>query len=173
MIYPEYADTDDVRNIEGFVDVLRKSLELSVDPKQIEKDGNLSADVLETLRSNAIFSLAVGKDFGGIGMNNKDLSKVFEELSLDWNIYTNAHVSLLAANIVTIYGSEEQKNKYLPALATGKIRPAVAIVKDSNSGSCEQTAGPAGKSMLNGENIRVVGQHNANFYIIFANVSIA
>uniref|UniRef100_A0A8R1DQB3 Acyl-CoA_dh_N domain-containing protein n=1 Tax=Caenorhabditis japonica TaxID=281687 RepID=A0A8R1DQB3_CAEJA len=169
MIYPEYTDSDDVRNIEGFVDVLRKSLELSVDPKQIEKDGNLSAEVLETLRSNAVFSLAVGKDFGGIGMNNKDISKVFEELSVDWNVYSNAHVSLLAANLVTIYGSDEQKEKYLPGLVSGKLRPSISIVKDSVSGKCEQTAGPTGKSMLNGENIRVVGHHNANFHFVFAN----
>ncbi|CAI2350570.1 unnamed protein product [Caenorhabditis sp. 36 PRJEB53466] len=169
MIYPEYTDSDDVRNIEGFVDVLRKSLELSVDPRQIEKYGSLSAEVLEALRSNAIFSLAVGKEFGGIGMNNKDLMRVFEELNIDWNVYTNAHVSLIAANLVTIYGSEEQKVKYLPAIASGKTRPAVAIVKDSSSGSCEQTAGPAGKSMLSGEGIRVIGQHNANFYVVLGN----
>lgn len=169
MIYPEYADTDDVRNIEGFVDILQKSLNLSVDSKIIEKEGNLPAEVIETLRSNAIFSVSIPKDFGGIGMKNKEISKVFEELSIDWNICTNAHISLQVANILTIYGSDEQKSKYLTALSEGKLRPAVAIVKDTNGGRCEQTAGPQGKSMLNGENIRVIGHHNANFYVVFGN----
>lgn len=169
MIYPEYTDSDDVRNIEGFVDVLRKSLELSVDSKLIEKEGKLASDTIEALRSNAIFSLAIGKYFDGIGMCNKDLSKVFEELSVDWNVYTTSHISLLVANILTIYGSDEQKSKYLGILGSGKLRPAVAIVKDTNGGVCEQTAGPGGKSMLNGQNIRVMGHHNANFYVVFGN----
>ncbi|CAO4375246.1 unnamed protein product [Caenorhabditis nigoni] len=168
MIYPEYADSDDVRNIEGYVDVLRKSLELSIDSKSIEKDGKLSSEMLETLRSNEIHSLAIPKDYGGIGMNNKDLSKVFEELSLDWNIYTSAHLAFQTANLLQIYGSVEQKSKYLKAMAEGKVRPAVAIVKDTNGGKLEETVGPAGKSMINGQNLRVIGQHNANFYVIFA-----
>ncbi|EFO91194.1 CRE-ACDH-13 protein [Caenorhabditis remanei] len=167
MIYPEYTDSDDVRNIEGFVDILQKSLNLSVDSKIIEKEGNLPSEVIETLRSNAIFSVSIPKDFGGIGMKNKEISKVFEELSIDWNIYTSAQIALQVSNILTIYGSDEQKSKYLTALSDGKLRPAVAIVKDTNGGKCELTTGPQGKSMLNGENIRVIGHHNANFYVVF------
>ncbi|EGT48768.1 CBN-ACDH-13 protein [Caenorhabditis brenneri] len=169
MIYPEYTDSDDLRNIDGFVDVLRKSLELSVDLKQIEKDGNLSPEILETLRSNAIFSCSIGKPFGGIQMYQKDISKVFEELSIDFNVFSTAHISLIVSNLLTIYGSDEQKSKYLKLISEGKLRPSIAIVKDTNGGRVEMTQGPSGKSMIEGQNLRVIGHHNANFYVVFAN----
>ncbi|CAI5447538.1 unnamed protein product [Caenorhabditis angaria] len=165
MIYPEYSDSDDVKNIEGFCEVLRNSLSLTEDAKKIEKDGELSAEVLETLRNNAIFSVGIGKEFGGLALNNKDLSKIFEELSVDWNIFSNSHVNLIVSNIITIYGTQEQKSKYLPLLAQGQLRAAFAVSATSLD-TCQITQS-AGKTLLNVENLRIVGRHNPNFFVVF------
>ncbi|CAB3406443.1 unnamed protein product [Caenorhabditis bovis] len=165
MIYPEYLDSDDVRNIEGFVDILRNSLKLACDSAEIEKAGELTPEVLDAMKSNAIFGLSIGKDFNGVGMNNKDVSKVFEELSVDLNVFTTAQIALMVAKILTIYGSDEQKSKFLPLLASSKCRPAIAFSKNIGA---KLTMASVGKSMITGENVRVVGQHNANFFLVFA-----
>ncbi|CAB3406446.1 unnamed protein product [Caenorhabditis bovis] len=165
MIYPEYLDSDDVRNIEGFVDILRNSLKLACDSAEIEKAGELTPEVLDAMKSNAIFGLSIGKDFNGVGMNNKDVSKVFEELSVDLNVFTTAQIALMVAKILTIYGSDEQKSKFLPLLASSKCRAAIAFSKNIGA---KLTMASVGKSMITGENVRVVGQHNANFFLVFA-----
>ncbi|CAD6199457.1 unnamed protein product [Caenorhabditis auriculariae] len=167
MIFPEYTDTDDVRNIEGFVEILRKSLDLSVDPKELEKEECLTTEVLETLQSNAAFALAVPKEFGGCGMVNKDTMKVFEELSKDWNIFANVWVPHVVGNLITIYGTEQQKEEFLPKIAQGKLRPAIALFKDVSASSCSVTQGTSGQSLISAEGVKVMGVHNANFFVVF------
>ncbi|VDO44314.1 unnamed protein product, partial [Haemonchus placei] len=130
MIYPEYTDTDDVKAIQGFTEILRKSLNLTVDHEELEKLGTLSDAVIGALNDSAVFAALAPSEYGGLGLGFKDRVKIFEELSVDWNIYANVVVMNALTNTLILFGSEELKQKYFPLIASGKCRPVVALVRD-------------------------------------------
>ncbi|XGW27606.1 hypothetical protein V3C99_007870 [Haemonchus contortus] len=169
MIYPEYTDTDDVKAIQGFTEVLKKSLNLTVDHEELEKLGTLSDAVKGALNDSAVFAALVPSEYGGLGLGFKDRVKIFEELSIDWNIYANVVVMNALTNTLLLFGSEELKQKYFPLIASGKCRPVVALVNDlSSPEDAEVIGGMQRQSMIRLENTRCVGMHNPNLAVVFA-----
>ncbi|GMR50148.1 hypothetical protein PMAYCL1PPCAC_20343 [Pristionchus mayeri] len=174
MIYPEYTETDDLRNIEGFSKVVRDSLERTVDERAMEKAGELSADVIDALKSSQISGCFIPKDFGGLGLTYKDLMKINEELSVDWSIATHCTLSQMVSSLLLLYGTEEQKEKYLPQIASGSLKPAITF--PAAAGSLTSKAEVHGTSVtgiegiLMAENIKAYGAQNADFLLVFAYV---
>ncbi|VDM72109.1 unnamed protein product, partial [Strongylus vulgaris] len=78
MIYPEYTDTDDVKAIQGFTEILRKSLELSVDHRELEKHGSLTDPVKAAIQDSAVYSAFIPASYEGLGLGYKDRMKIFE-----------------------------------------------------------------------------------------------
>ncbi|PIO56306.1 hypothetical protein TELCIR_22295, partial [Teladorsagia circumcincta] len=131
MIYPEYTDSDDVKTIQGFSEVLKKTLSLTVDHGELEKLSSLTDAVKGALNDSAVFAALAPSEYGGLGLGYKDRVKIFEELSLDWNIYANVAAVNALTNMLLLYGSEELKEKYFPLITSGKCRPVVAFVDNS------------------------------------------
>ncbi|GMT25522.1 hypothetical protein PFISCL1PPCAC_16819 [Pristionchus fissidentatus] len=174
MIYPEYTDTDDLRTIEGFVKVLHETLDRTVDERALEKAGELSADVIAALRASEISGCFIPKDFGGLGLTYKDMMRINEELSIDWSIATHSTVTHMVSSLILLYGTEAQKEKYLPIIASGKCRPAITF--PTAIGSLSATSEVHGTSvsgldgMLMAENVKAYGADKANLLLAFAYV---
>ncbi|KAK6019765.1 hypothetical protein OSTOST_14591, partial [Ostertagia ostertagi] len=131
MIYPEYTDTDDVKAIQGFTEVLKKTLSLTVDHGELEKQGCLTDAVKGALNDSAVFAALIPSEYGGLGLGYKDQVKIFEDLSLDWNIYANVVAVNALTTTLLLYGSDKLKEKYFPLISSGKCRPVVAFVDNS------------------------------------------
>ncbi|KAK6055813.1 hypothetical protein COOONC_06682 [Cooperia oncophora] len=132
MIYPEYTDTDDVKAIQGFTEVLKRTLNLTVDHTELERQGSLTDAVKGALNDSAVFAALSPAEYGGLGMGFKDRVKIFEDLSIDWNIYANVVAVNALANTLLLFGSEELKEKYFPLITSGKCRPVIAFVNGSS-----------------------------------------
>ncbi|KAK6012469.1 hypothetical protein OSTOST_22383 [Ostertagia ostertagi] len=132
MIYPEYTDTDDVKAIQGFTEVLKKTLSLTVDHGELEKQGCLTDAVKGALNDSAVFAALIPSEYGGLGLGYKDQVKIFEDLSLDWNIYANVVAVNALTTTLLLYGSDKLKEKYFPLISSGKCRPVVAFVDNSS-----------------------------------------
>ncbi|KAE9420135.1 hypothetical protein Angca_008903, partial [Angiostrongylus cantonensis] len=169
LIYPEYADTDDVRTIQGFTEVLRKSLELTTDREELEKHGSLPDGVRGALNDCTVFSALVPSTYGGLGLGYKDQMKIFENLSLDWNIHANVAVVSSVVNALLLFGSDEIKDKYFPLIVSGKCRPIIAVIDDKGIDSCSEIFGTGRtNALLRIKNTRCVGVNNANIAIMLA-----
>ncbi|KAK6750543.1 hypothetical protein RB195_002487 [Necator americanus] len=169
IIYPEYTDTDDVKAIQGFTEVLKKSLELSIDHGYLEKHRCLSDSVKAALQDSAVFSALIPSSYNGLGLGYKDQAKIFEVLSTDWNVYANVASVKSLVNILLLFGSEEMKEKYFPLLVSGKCRPVIAFVDESSfTSSAELIGGTRTNSFLKIENLCCTGMHNANVALVFA-----
>ncbi|KAK5981042.1 Acyl CoA DeHydrogenase [Trichostrongylus colubriformis] len=169
MIYPEYTDTDDVKAIQGFTEVLRKTLQLTVDHKELEKQGSLTDAVKGALNDSTVYAALTPSEYGGLGLGYKDRVKMFEDISMDWNIYANVAAVNALANTLLLFGSTELKEKYFPFITSGKCRPVIAFVDDSSDSSTAEVIGGARtKSLIRLENTRCIGMHNANLAIVFA-----
>ncbi|CAI4226447.1 unnamed protein product [Auanema sp. JU1783] len=170
LIYPEYNDTDDLKNIEGFTDVLRQTLEVATKAGDVEKAGCLTDDIKYALEKNQICSTFVPSDYEGLGMCRKDLAHIFQELSIDWNIFANVSTVYIASQLLILYGNEEQKTKYLPLIANGKCRPAITLANLKGNqemlGECVSSTGSS--MLLSVKDVPMLASENANLLFVFA-----
>ena len=132
---------------------------------------------IETVRKMAkigLLGIPIPKEYGGQGGTNQIYSMCVEELSrvcATTGIIVSAHTSLCCAPILE-HGTEEQKQKYLPKLASGEWIGAFGLT-EPNAGtdaSAQQTFAVEEDDhwVLNGNKIFITNAEYAHVYIIFA-----
>ncbi|TMS37894.1 hypothetical protein L596_004732 [Steinernema carpocapsae] len=172
MIYPEYTETDDVEMIKGYTETFRKDLEKALQALTKPQNG-LSDEVMACLLKHNVVSTFVSKDFGGLGMCHKDLLKVYEVLGINWSVYTNVNAAHIFTNVLTIYGTEDQKQTYLPKIASGQCKPAICLHEegmgtDLGAMKTEIFGGSKSTEKLKGRKMNVINGENADVYLVFA-----
>ncbi len=99
------------------------------------KNEYIPMDVVEEMAELGVFGLTIPEDFGGLGMGKTAMCVVSEELSRGYigtgSLGTRSEI---AAELILIGGTEAQKQKYLPAIASGEILPT-AVFTEPNTGS--------------------------------------
>ncbi len=91
--------------------------------------------LVRQLADLGVFGLTISEDFGGTGLGKLAMCIVTEELSRGYiGVGSLGTRSEIAGELIQIGGTEEQKAKYLPAIASGEILP-VAVFTEPNTGS--------------------------------------
>ncbi|TXH34353.1 MAG: acyl-CoA dehydrogenase [Rhodospirillaceae bacterium] len=99
------------------------------------KDDLIPMTVIEQLAEMGVFGLTVPEDFGGAGLGKLAMCVVTEELSRGYiGLGSLGTRSEIAAELIRLGGTEEQKRKWLPKLASGEILPT-AVFTEPNTGS--------------------------------------
>ena len=110
--------------------------EVATGAAQRDRDAQMSEDLLQQLREMGLFGITIPDEYGGAGMGSLAASIVVEEVSkacAGTGVLLSAHGSLCVDPIMT-FGSAEQKQKYLPDLATGKTIGCLSLT-EPGSGS--------------------------------------
>jgi (2S)-methylsuccinyl-CoA dehydrogenase len=82
-----------------------------------------------------VFGLTIPQDYGGLGLGKESMCVVSEELSRGYiGVGSLGTRSEIAAELILGGGTEEQKNRWLPKLASGEVLPT-AVFTEPNSGS--------------------------------------
>ena len=108
----------------AFMKELRSFLIHRVDPVAIDVTGEYPEDVLKGLRELGAFGLKIPRAYGGLGMNHREYVRVMALLgSHDANVTAllSAHQAIGVPQPIQLFGTEEQKQKYLPRCAKGAI----------------------------------------------------
>ncbi|MCS5687419.1 MAG: acyl-CoA dehydrogenase family protein, partial [Acidimicrobiales bacterium] len=87
------------------------------------------------MASFGLFGATISADYGGLELDNITYARVIEELSRGWMSLAgiiNSH--LICAKLITQFGSEEQRLRWLPAMATGELRGCFSL-SEPDSGS--------------------------------------
>jgi len=108
-----------------------------LDDWEIRQNRDLPADVWQTLKDQKFFGMIVPEEYGGLGFSALAHSRVVTKLSsrsITAGVTVMVPNSLGPAELLLHYGTEEQKNKYLPRLATGEEIPCFALT-EPNAGS--------------------------------------
>ena len=90
---------------------------------------------IDYLAKNKFFSFLINENYGGIKLSVNELSNILTKIaSLDpaLGVVTMVPNSLGPGELLTHYGSEEQKNKYLPGLADGRYIPCFGLTGPNN-----------------------------------------
>ncbi|SIQ03892.1 (2S)-methylsuccinyl-CoA dehydrogenase [Paracoccus thiocyanatus] len=99
------------------------------------KDELIPMEVIEELAELGVFGLTIPEEFGGLGLSKASMVVVTEELSRGYiGVGSLGTRSEIAAELILCGGTEEQKAKWLPGLASGEIL-STAVFTEPNTGS--------------------------------------
>ena len=123
---------DEARVVRRLVDGLH-ALQASkvIDSERFDEDERVSEEVIRAFAELGMLSLTIPKQYGGLGLSAAAYARVFEELSAvdaSLAVLVGVHCGL-GSKAIVLYGSEEQKARYLPPLARGEILAAYALTE--------------------------------------------
>jgi (2S)-methylsuccinyl-CoA dehydrogenase len=92
-------------------------------------------DIIGQMSELGVFSLTIPEDYGGMGLGKESMCVVSEELSRGYiGVGSLGTRSEIAAELILGSGTEEQKRKWLPKIASGEVLPT-AVFTEPNTGS--------------------------------------
>jgi alkylation response protein AidB-like acyl-CoA dehydrogenase len=172
--YPEQAP-DDKRKTDEYIEKLRALLE-PVDSDAIDRTGELPEEVIGGLKELGAFGLKIPEEYGGIGLSQLGYGRAIGMVtSKDGNLTAllSAHQSIGVPQPLKMFGTPEQKKKYLPRLAAGAIS-AFALTEPevgSDPAAMTTTAVPTedGEAyILNGEKLWCTNGTLAELLVVMA-----
>ncbi|MEL6519675.1 MAG: acyl-CoA dehydrogenase family protein [Pseudomonadota bacterium] len=99
------------------------------------KDELIPLDVFDELAEMGVFGLTIPEEFGGLGLSKASMCVVSEELSRGYiGVGSLGTRSEIAAELILCGGTEEQKQTWLPGIASAEILPT-AVFTEPNTGS--------------------------------------
>jgi (2S)-methylsuccinyl-CoA dehydrogenase len=124
--------------LESIREEMRKFAEGQVVPHAQEwhlRNQYIPLDVIAQMSELGVFSLTIPEDYGGMGLGKESMCVVSEELSRGYiGVGSLGTRSEIAAELILGSGTEEQKRKWLPKLASGEVLPT-AVFTEPNTGS--------------------------------------
>ena len=157
------------------VDLVRDFVRRDVEPvaSRYDHEDIYPAELVDTMQEMGLFGITIPEEYGGLGLDHVTLAIVFEELSKGWmSVCGPIGTHLLMAAIISDHGTEEQKRRVLPGMATGEIRGGLGLT-EPDAGSDVQgismTATKQGEEyVLNGRKMFITNAENGNAYAILA-----
>ena len=99
------------------------------------KNNYIPLDVIAQMAELGVFSLTIPEDYAGMGLGKESMCVVSEELSRGYiGVGSLGTRSEIAAELILGSGTEEQKRKWLPKIASGEVLPT-AVFTEPNTGS--------------------------------------
>jgi acyl-CoA dehydrogenase family protein 9 len=167
-------------SLNAILDSLRSWAADNVNSSKFDHDAKFPDGVRQGLHELGVMGLSIPEAYGGFGASAKVYNRVFGEIgSIDpaLTVYFGAHQSIGCKGIV-LFGSEEQKQKYLPKCSSGEMVAAFCLT-EPGSGSDAQAMksmaelSPDGKHyILNGTKIWISNAGYADLFTVFAKVAI-
>jgi len=141
-----------------------------------EKDWALARELVKEGAALGLLGVDVPEAYGGFGLDKVTSLVVSEKLarSASFGATFGAHANLTIVPLM-LFGSEAQKQKYLPRLLSGEIIGAYGL-SESGSGSdalgarTKATRQPDGSFVLNGEKMWITNGGFADLFVVFAKV---
>jgi alkylation response protein AidB-like acyl-CoA dehydrogenase len=140
--------------------------------------GAFPASFVDELREAGLFGLVVPEGHGGMGLGTAAYSRVIQELARydgSTAVTVGAHSSIGMRGLL-LYGTEEQRARWLPRLATGELVAAFCLTEPgagSDAAGIRTTAVRDGDDwILNGEKIWITNGGFASFFTVFAKTSL-
>jgi acyl-CoA dehydrogenase family member 9 len=143
--------------------------------RQWDQSGEQPAEFVDELRELGLFGLIIPEEYGGIGLSNAGYSRVLQQSSRydsSATLTIGAHSSIGMKGLL-LFGTEEQKQQYLPRLASGELIAAFCLTEpgsgsDAASIQTRAVRDANGDWVLNGDKIWITNGGIADFYTVFA-----
>ena len=121
---------DDVE--QAFVATVREFVDREVRPvaRELDHANAYPEELIEGMKRLGIFGLAIPEPYGDVRISAPCYALVTEELARGWMSLAGAMGGhTVVAKLLLTYGTEEQKQRYLPRMATGELRATMALTE--------------------------------------------
>lgn len=172
--FPEFSEGQ--REIaKEMIDAVDKFAQNSIDSAALDKDAKIPSEVLQGLAELGLCGLGVEEEYGGLELDTTLYARVFSQVAgIDGAIATTlgAHQSIGYKALLN-EGTEEQKKKWLPRLATGEIFAAFCLTEPGSGSDAYSIKTKAVKNddetyTINGQKLWITNGGMAEFYTVFA-----
>jgi acyl-CoA dehydrogenase family protein 9 len=173
--YPELAPSEP-ETIALVLESFNKFAAQHIDAVKFDREGHYPREVLDGLAELGMLGLIVPEDFGGLGLSQSAYCRVMEVISATdaaTAVTLGAHLSI-GMKAILMYGSAEQKKKYLPKLASGELVAAYALTEPGagsdahNIKTSAELAPDGGHFVLNGTKMWITNGGFASLFTVFA-----
>jgi alkylation response protein AidB-like acyl-CoA dehydrogenase len=116
----------------ALLDAIQRWLDKEVRPQvmRLEHDDIYPREMVETMKRMGLFGAVLDPQWGGLGLSASTYAKIVMQISTVWMSLTgifNSH--LMMAMLVQKFGTEEQKKRFLPRMASGELRGGLALTE--------------------------------------------
>ncbi|HUE76474.1 MAG TPA: acyl-CoA dehydrogenase family protein [Longimicrobiales bacterium] len=161
---------------EAFMRDMKAFLENDVDGLEIERTGKVPEDVIEGLRRLKAFGMKIPREYGGLELSQTMYGRAIAMISTyssALGVLLSAHQSIGVPQPLKMFGTPEQKKKYLPRFVNGAISAFALTEPDvgSDPARMEATADPTDDGqafILNGEKLWCTNGPIADVMVVMA-----
>jgi len=181
LIFPYPLMSKDTRETIGMIrDAFNKFSNDKIDSEKWDKEGKMPQEILSYLAEMGLMGLAVPEELGGLGLPQTGYARMMQELaSHDGSlaITLGAHQSI-GYKALLLFGTEEQKKKCLPKLASGELFACYCLTEPSSGSDAASIKTKAVLSedgnhyILTGNKLWITNAQVANFMTVFAKTDV-
>ncbi len=152
---PFYEKTDEQKAI---IEMVRQFVDEQILPKAEHYDAadEFPEPIVEQMKELGLFGVTIPEEYGGMGLDLTTYTMIVEELSRGWiSISGVVNTHFIGSYLLMKFGTDEQKERLLPRMATGEIRAAFSLSEPELGSDVQAIKTSAVKS---GEHYEINGQ---------------
>ena len=173
--YPNQDEADKEIG-DALIEKVRVVFEEHLDPVEVDETGEYPKKVLEELAKIGVFGMKIAKEYGGLGFTFTNYCRVLSFMGSYCQstvVWVSAHQSIGVPQPLKLFGTKEQKDRFLPRLARGEISAFALTEPDvgSDPACVASTATPSEDGsyyLLNGKKLWISNGPDAGLTVIMA-----
>lgn len=172
----EARDPGEANTVKGLIATLRELRGDLIDPAKFDEEETIGDDVIAALAGFGFMALTIPREYGGLGLSATAYARVFEAISVadaSTAVLVGVHCGL-GCKAIVLYGTDAQKQRYLPALARGEMLAAYALTEPEIGSDAQHIRSSARLSadgsewIIDGHKIWIGNAHKAGVIVTFA-----
>ena len=157
------------------VALVRDFVRREVEPvaAELDREDRVPHDLIDQMKELGLFGITVPEEYGGLGLDYTTFASIFEELSMGLMSLSGAiGTHHILTYVLTHYGTEEQKERFLPDLASGKKRGGLALTEPGGGtdvANLQTTATKDGEEyVINGSKMFITNGRYGDMFCLLA-----
>ena len=157
------------------VALVRDFVRREVEPvaAELDREDRVPHDLIDQMKELGLFGITVPEEYGGLGLDYTTFASIFEELSMGLMSLSGAiGTHHILTYTLTHYGTEEQKQRFLPDLASGKKRGGLALTEPGGGtdvANLQTTATKDGEEyVINGSKMFITNGRYGDMFCLLA-----
>ena len=140
------------------LDAVRDFVDAEILPvaSELEHNDEYPKDIVDGLKELGVFGLMIPEEYGGLGESLLTYSLVVEEIARGWMSVSGViNTHFIVSHMVLHHGTEEQRQHFLPRMATGEVRGAFSMTEP---GCGSDVSAITSKAVVDGDDYVLTGQ---------------
>ena len=157
------------------VSLVRDFVRREVEPvaAELDREDRVPHDLIDQMKELGLFGITVPEEYGGLGLDYTTFAVIFEELSQGLMSLSGAiGTHHILTYVVAHYGTEEQKRRFLPDLASGRKRGGLALTEPGGGtdvANLQTTAAKDGEEyVVNGSKMFITNGRYGDLFCLLA-----